>query len=61
MTEEKKPTRKKILASKQMGQIMADYFKRVGLKTVVSYSHEGHSFGNWRRATVNALKYFFGR
>ena len=33
------------------------YFEHVGLETRSSYSHEGHSFGTWRRAAVGALQF----
>ena len=39
---------------------MERYFKRVGTDTESLYTHEGHSFGTWRNATVAMLQRFFG-
>jgi len=38
---------------------MEKYFNSVRLKTKVVYSHEGHSFGHWRRMAGEMLLYFF--
>ena len=38
---------------------MEDYFKRVGVATKTSFTHEGHSFGTWRRAAEDMLMDFF--
>lgn len=39
---------------------MEKYFKSVRLKSKAVYSHEGHSFGQWRRMAAEMLKYFYG-
>lgn len=39
--------------------IMERYFKKVGLSTTTNYSHEGHSFGNWRNQASAMLKHYF--
>jgi enterochelin esterase-like enzyme len=40
-------------------EIMAAYFKRVGIPVKTVYVHQGHSFGTWRENAVEMLRYFF--
>ena len=40
-------------------QDMQAYCERIGLPTRTLCVHRGHSFGAWREAAIEAVKYFF--
>jgi len=40
---------------------MRDVLKQKGYDFVYHEYHEGHTWGNWRRHAIDALKYYFGK
>ncbi len=40
---------------------MEKYFKKMRLKSKIEFTHEGHSFGHWRRMAAEMLPYFFAK